>query len=153
MGHVFNATIKHYCNKLCVSFRLCIVSKSWNLKPNRVKYSRVWFGSVYVRYNKKENKWKATSRGKRFASQRGHSESNQGPLDLQSNALPLSYTPSHTALSENLNTYLYISLWAIPGLPSYGKRTRDWYQELYIICREYFLFALLMHLSRAPMLD
>ena len=26
---------------------------------------------------------------------RGHPGLNQGPLDLQSNALPLSYTPSH----------------------------------------------------------
>ena len=30
----------------------------------------------------------------RIEEKRGHSDLNRGPLDLQSNALPLSYTPS-----------------------------------------------------------
>ena len=38
--------------------------------------------------------------------QRGHSELNQGPLDLQSNALPLSYTPSHDKHEQKLK-YFY----------------------------------------------
>ena len=32
---------------------------------------------------------------------RGHPDLNQGPLDLQSNALPLSYTPNLTATVLN----------------------------------------------------
>ena len=32
-------------------------------------------------------------KGKKEIFTRGHPELNQGPLDLQSNALPLSYTP------------------------------------------------------------
>ena len=34
---------------------------------------------------------------------RGHSELNQGPLDLQSNALPLSYTPMNKQFNAILN--------------------------------------------------
>ena len=40
--------------------------------------------------------------------QRGHSELNQGPLDLQSNALPLSYTPSHGKAHVEIKIFLLI---------------------------------------------
>ena len=43
--------------------------------------------------------------GKKMVFQRGHSELNQGPLDLQSNALPLSYTPAAWWCSDKLSTY------------------------------------------------
>ena len=39
-------------------------------------------------------------KGKKEIFTRGHPELNQGPLDLQSNALPLSYTPLHSLIGE-----------------------------------------------------
>ena len=40
---------------------------------------------------------------KKHTIQRGHLELNQGPLDLQSNALPLSYTP----LEQHLHKVIF----------------------------------------------
>ena len=40
---------------------------------------------------------------------RGHPGLNQGPLDLQSNALPLSYIPMFYAASENREYHPFIS--------------------------------------------
>ena len=40
-----------------------------------------------------------TKREKKREKHRAHSELNRGPLDLQSNALPLSYTPVHRPVS------------------------------------------------------
>ena len=44
---------------------------------------------------------------------RGHPDLNQGPLDLQSNALPLSYTPN---LLYCARIYVFINIDALPLL-------------------------------------
>ena len=46
--------------------------------------------------------------GKKKINERGHPDLNRGPLDLQSNALPLSYTPHHMSTSSK-RRYKYLS--------------------------------------------
>ena len=47
---------------------------------------------------------------------RGHPDLNRGPLDLQSNALPLSYTPCDINWSSHFNVYiLLIFVYLAPG--------------------------------------
>ena len=53
---------------------------------------------------KKQSKIKKKKENKRKKKKkvRGHPDLNQGPLDLQSNALPLSYTPSFREAEEGI---------------------------------------------------
>ena len=54
---------------------------------------------------------KKKKKGKKKKGIRGHPDLNRGPLDLQSNALPLSYTPFHITIrgvdENNAADYIY----------------------------------------------
>ena len=69
---------------------------------------------------------KKKEKGKKII-QRGHSELNQGPLDLQSNALPLSYTPAAWMRRQKLSVYTTRpSLVPVSQPRSQGLSSRPW---------------------------
>ena len=58
------------------------------------------------RDRQKKNGQKVTNNKMRQKKKRAHSELNRGPLDLQSNALPLSYTPVDELLKRQVTAFL-----------------------------------------------
>ena len=56
----------------------------------------VYKGNLFVAKAKKKKVAKkiVKKKGRKKKKVRGHPDLNRGPLDLQSNALPLSYTPT-----------------------------------------------------------
>ena len=70
---------------------------------DRVKSSNILFLPSCFNYIHAMNMKNDSMSKKKF---RGHTELNHGPLDLQSNALPLSYTPSHIGQNRPRNLLL-----------------------------------------------
>ena len=104
-------------------------------------------------YIKKSSGKYWSSPSKKF---RGHTELNHGPLDLQSNALPLSYTPSY--IEERWRISLHIDIYKKPNKIKFRKSlirsfkrilggTRSWTMDLSICSRMLYHWAIPPHIK------
>ena len=87
-------TLTHVCKRYSnpLSLTLTIIYISWGFEGTNLFRER-----LPVRPDCNQSivmPWNWTSTKFENAKRRGHSDLNRGPLDLQSNALPLSYTPT-----------------------------------------------------------
>ena len=69
--------------------------------------------------------WEQVNRGEKILEAkkknwRGHPELNQGPLDLQSNALPLSYTPKFMKISTII-LFILVTQYTLVYLQFYSR--------------------------------
>ncbi|KAK6736706.1 hypothetical protein RB195_019417 [Necator americanus] len=77
------------------------------------RLSFLFFGIVVIPTAKHYKEMKQKSRG--------HAELNHGPLDLQSNALPLSYTPSSPVSMSTRLSFLFFGIVVIPTAKHYKE--------------------------------
>ena len=66
---------------------------------------------VERRVEEKKGKRRKGEKKKKKKKKRGHPDLNRGPLDLQSNALPLSYTPTSICQWYKYGIYMH-ALWS-----------------------------------------